>query len=101
MEFFFNPVGDMMKKIIIISSLLISIIIISFIVYQLNKPILTQNEAIAKAKIYLDIADEKMHLPFDTKKDAESSWRNKDSFLNKVTGNRTWAVVIDGVGVFT
>lgn len=31
------------------------------------------------------------------KKDTENSWLNKDTFWNKIAGNRTWYVHIDGV----
>lgn len=72
-------------------------IIIVYGSYQFREPVLTEQQAISKAKMYLDTVNLQMHLSYDTKKDAESSSLNKDTFWNKIAGNRTWYVHIDGV----
>jgi hypothetical protein len=90
----------MLKKIIIISSLLI-IIIISFAIYQFNQPILTKNDAIAKATIYLTTVNEKMNLPYNTKNVEESTWYiSKNNFWNKAIGNTRWTGFIDGIAFY-
>lgn len=87
----------MLKKIIIIASFLV-IIFISFAIYQFNQPLLTKNDAITKAGIYLTTVNAKMNLPYNTKNVEESSWYiSKDDFWNKVTGNSKWNGFIDGV----
>ncbi|NEW04637.1 hypothetical protein GK047_01180 [Paenibacillus sp. SYP-B3998] len=89
----------MLKKIIIIASFLI-IILISFAIYQFNQPALTKNDAIAKAGIYLTTVIEKMNLPYNTKNVEESSWYiSKNDFWNKAIGNTRWIGFIDGVGI--
>jgi hypothetical protein len=88
----------MLKKIII--SFFLIIFIISFAIYQFYKPILTKNDAIAKAVIYLTTVNEKMNLPYNTKNVEESSWYiSKNDFWNKAIGNTRWIGFIDGVGI--
>lgn len=85
------------KKIFIISMIFLIMIIIVYGSYQFREPVLTEQQAKSKAKMYLDTVNLQMHLSYDTKKDAESSSLNKDTFWNKIAGNRTWYVHIDGV----
>jgi len=79
-----------------IISLIILIIIFGF--YQLQKPILTEHEAISKAKMYLDTVNQQLELTYNTNI-VEMSLLSKDTFWNKATGNRTWYIHIDGVAV--
>ena len=67
--------------------------------YQFQKPILTENNAIIKAKEYVKVINEKMNVDFDTEKQVEYCLLKNDTLWNKMTGDRQWSVMIDGLGV--
>jgi hypothetical protein len=56
-----------MKKI----SLLLLMAISIFVIYQFQKPILTDNNATIKAKEYVKVINEKKNADFDTEKPAD------------------------------
>lgn len=76
----------------------LSIVIIFLGFYQLQRPILTEYEAISKAKIYLNKVGQKLDLTYNTNI-VEMSFLNNDTLWSKATGNRTWYIHIDGVAV--
>src|SRR5437016_3785765 len=84
-----------MKKI----SLLLLMIISIFAIYQFQKPILTENNAIIKAKEYVNVINEKMNINIDTDKMVDYCVLESDTTWNKIIGNRQWSVMIDGVAV--
>lgn len=86
------------KKIAILSLLCLGVISV-FIIYQYQKPILTENNAIAKAKHYVEVINANLNLNFNTDKPADYCTLENDNFWNKITGNRQWSVMIDGLAV--
>jgi hypothetical protein len=84
-----------MKKI----SLLLLMAISVFVIYQFQKPILTENNAIIKAKEYVNVINAKMNTDYDTGKLAAYCVLESDTVWNKIIGNRQWSVMIDGVEV--
>lgn len=84
-----------MKKIFLLLLIAVSI----FVIYQFQKPILSENNAIIKAKEYVKVVNEKMNSDFDTEKQAEYCLLRNDKFWNRIIGNRQWSVMIDGVAV--
>ncbi|HZG87889.1 hypothetical protein [Paenibacillus sp.] len=66
--------------------------------YQFQKPILNEQEAVTKAKVYLQTVNRNLDLTYNTDF-VELRVFNKDTFLNKATGNRTWYIHIDGVAI--
>ncbi|WP_127496762.1 hypothetical protein [Paenibacillus glycanilyticus] len=77
--------------------LLIAVLII-FGLYRFEEPILTEHEATSKARMYLETVNRNLDLTYNTNI-VEMSVLNKDTFWNKVTGNRTWYIHIDGVAI--
>ncbi|TCZ73246.1 hypothetical protein E0485_21365 [Paenibacillus albiflavus] len=86
------------KKKIGYSIILLIIVIIILGFFQVQKPILTEHEAIFKAKMYLDTVNQKLNLTYNTNI-VQMSLLNNDTLWSKVTGNRTWYIHIDGVAV--
>ncbi|MEW9698669.1 hypothetical protein [Paenibacillus sp. SI8] len=84
-----------MKKISLIFLMSISL----FVIYQFQKPILTENDATIKAKEYIQVINEKMNAGIDTQKPAEYCVLTNDTVWNKMIGNRQWSVMVDGYGV--
>lgn len=80
-------------------SLLLLIALSMFVIYQIQKPILSENNAIIKAKEYVKVGNEKMNSDFDTEKQAEYCLLRNDKLWNRIIGNRQWSVMIDGVVV--
>jgi lipoprotein signal peptidase len=80
-------------------SLLVLIALSIFVIYQIQKPILTENNAIIKAKEYVKVINEKMNGDYDTEKKAAYCLLENDSFWNRIIGNRQWSVMIDGLAV--
>lgn len=56
------------KKLFRVSIIFLMMTIIAYGSYQYQKPILTEQQAISNAKIYLDTVNLEMHLSYDTKK---------------------------------
>jgi hypothetical protein len=84
-------------KKIVYSIISLIIVIIIFGCYQLQRTILTEHEAISKAKMYLDTVNQQLDLTYNT--NIVEMSLNKDTLWNKATGNRTWYIHIDGVAV--
>lgn len=84
-----------MKKIFLVSLISISL----FIIYQLQKPILTEDNAIIKAKEYIQVINKKMNADIDTQKSAEYCVLTNDTVWNKIIGSRQWSVMVVGYGV--
>ncbi|TLS50807.1 hypothetical protein FE782_19120 [Paenibacillus antri] len=76
-----------MKKVGFLLISLIAVLII-FGGYQLQRPILTEQEAASKAKQYLETVNQKLDLSYNINI-VEIGALNKDTFWNNVTGNRT------------
>lgn len=85
-----------MKK---ITLLLLLAAISLFVIYQVQKPILTENNAVIKAKEYVEIINGKYNSEFDTEIPANYVVLENDTIWNKVIGRRLWSVMIDGVAV--
>ncbi|MDR6550184.1 hypothetical protein [Paenibacillus qinlingensis] len=84
-----------MRKTIVISLIVLSLIAI----YQFQRPILTEESAVNKAKEYLQIINTNMKENIQTQKLPDYCVLRKDTFWNKMIGNRQWTVMIDGYGV--
>ncbi|NOU98687.1 hypothetical protein [Paenibacillus planticolens] len=84
-----------MKKISLVFLISISL----FIIYQFQKPVLTEDIAIIKAKEYIQVINKKMNVDIDTQKSAEYCVLTKDTVWNKIIGNTQWSVMIDGYSV--
>jgi len=81
-------------------TLLVLLAAISIVViYQFQKPILTENNAILKAKEYVQLVNERLGSTFDTEKPANYCVLDEDTIWNKFIGNRRWSAMIDGVAV--
>ncbi|OCT16938.1 hypothetical protein A8709_16840 [Paenibacillus pectinilyticus] len=88
-----------MKKTVLLSAILL-LLLSSFVLYQFQKPLLSQNEAIAKAEKYLGIVNTKLNIQYQTKRVEENTWYiPHDDFWHTVVGSRKWSGFIDGVGI--
>ncbi|MEC0227068.1 hypothetical protein [Paenibacillus alba] len=84
-----------MKKVSLVFLISISL----FMFYQFQKPILTEDNAIIKAKEYIQVINKKMNADIDTQKSAEYCVLTNDTVWNKIIGNMQWSVMVDGYGV--
>ncbi|NIK72426.1 hypothetical protein [Paenibacillus sp. BK720] len=87
------------KKIGVLIILLLIMVTLVIGLYQIQKPLLPEDQALSKAIMYLDAVNRNMDLTYNTKNGAESSWLNEDTFWNQLTRDRTWTINIDGVAV--
>lgn len=69
------------------------------VIFQIQKPILSEYNAMIKAKEYVDIVNEKLNSKFDTEINAKYVVLEKNTIWNKLLGNQQWSSMIDGVVV--
>ena len=84
-----------MKKIV---CTIIIIVLLCYSAYQLLIPIVSKEEAITKAKEYVQIVNDKENLNYNINKPVEISTLD-NSFFKRLTGNQTWNVYVDGIDV--
>ncbi|OME86675.1 hypothetical protein BK120_06965 [Paenibacillus sp. FSL A5-0031] len=87
--------GVKVKKVTLLLLLAATIGIV--VIFQIQKPILSEYNAMIKAKEYVDIVNEKLNSKFDTEINAKYVVLEKNTFWNKLLGNQQWSSMIDGV----
>lgn len=85
----------MVKK--LIASCFLSLFIITAIygVYEMQKPLLTKQEALAKARLYLDSVNHHLDLNYRTDSIPTYIILDNDTLWNRATGNTVWDIYID------
>jgi hypothetical protein len=86
---------ESMKKII---GTIIILLCLGYSTFQLLRPIIPKEEAISKAKDYVKIVNYKENLNYNISKPIRGI-RLDNSFMNRIIGNQSWVVFVDGIEV--
>jgi hypothetical protein len=84
----------MVKKLIAACCISLFIIAAIFGVYEMQKPLLTEQEALTKARVYLDSVNHHLDLNYRTDSLPTYIILDNDKFWNRVTGNTVWDIYI-------
>ncbi|CAM3163797.1 hypothetical protein PALU110988_05595 [Paenibacillus lupini] len=87
----------MVKKLLASCCIALFIIAAIYGVYEMQKPLLTEQEALAKARLYLDSVNHHLDLTYRTDSIPTYIILDNDTFWNKATGNTVWDIYLDDI----